>query len=91
MIALEFKEMVEVDTAYGKGYIWYMMDYGPNSDTLYTVVIKETGECWQMCHKDFRVAMNTSLGIRGKYGKPADKVVNGSLPLLSEKPEIKRY
>ena len=51
MIALEFKEMIEVITSKGDGYIWYMMDYGPNMDTLYTIIIKESGECWQMTHK----------------------------------------
>lgn len=67
MIALEFKEPVEVTTPKGDGYIWYMIDYGPHSDTLYTIVIKETGECWQMSHKDFRVKSNVSLGVRDSY------------------------
>ena len=67
MIALEFKDPVEVTTPKGDGYIWYMIDYGPHSDTLYTIVIKETGECWQMGHKDFRVKTNVSLGIGGNY------------------------
>jgi hypothetical protein len=44
-----------------------MMDYGPHSDTLYTIIIKESGECWQMCHKDFRIKQNTTMGICGKY------------------------
>ena len=67
MIALEFKDPVEVVTPKGDGYIWYMMDYGPHSDTLYTIVMKETGECWQMTHKDFRVKTNVTLGIGGSY------------------------
>ena len=80
MIALEFKESLEVNTAYGDGYIWYMMDYGPHADTLYTVIIKETGECWQMTHKDFRVKTNTSLGIRKEYKSPVkDKAALKSL------------
>ena len=73
MIAFEFKEPLEVTTAYGDGYIWYMIDYGPHADTLYTIIIKETGECWQMCHKDFRVKTNTSLGIRKHYESPQKK------------------
>lgn len=67
MIALEFKEMVEVTTAKGDGYIWYMMDYGPHSDTIYTIIIKNSGECWQMSHKDFRIKQNVTMGICGKY------------------------
>ncbi|HUC80731.1 MAG TPA: hypothetical protein VMR70_07420 [Flavisolibacter sp.] len=73
MIALEFQEPLEVTTAYGDGYIWYMMDYGPHADTLYTIIVKETGECWQMTHKDFRVKTNTSLGIRKQYNSPVTK------------------
>lgn len=67
MIALEFKDPVEVTTPKGDGYIWYMIDYGPHSDTLYTIVMKETGECWQMSHRDFRVKANVSLRIGGNY------------------------
>ncbi len=78
MIALEFKEMVEVATSKGDGYVWYMMDYGPNSDTLYTIIIKETGECWQMTHKDFRVKPNTTMNIRGSYSKPPVNGNNGT-------------
>ena len=70
MVTLEFSEPLEVTTAYGDGYIWYMIDYGPHADTLYTIIIKETGECWQMSHKDFRVKTNTSLGIRKNYESP---------------------
>lgn len=76
MIALEFNEMVEVSTSKGDGYIWYMIDYGPNMDTLYTIIIKETGECWQMTHKDFRVKSNTTMGIRSSYSKPP---LNGTI------------
>jgi hypothetical protein len=70
MITLEFRELVEVSTPKGDGVVWYMMDYGPSSDTLYTIVIKETGECWQMTHKDFRVKPNITMGIGGSYTKP---------------------
>ena len=67
MIALEFRDPIEVITPKGDGYIWHMIDYGPHSDTLYTIIIKQTGECWQMSHKDFRVKTNVTLGIGGSY------------------------
>jgi hypothetical protein len=67
MIVHEFRDPVEVSTSKGDGYVWYMMDYGPNSDTLYTIILKASGECWQMCHKDFRVKKNVTLGIGGTY------------------------
>ena len=81
MIAMEFKELVEVSTPKGDGYIWYMIDYGPHSDTLYTIIIKETGECWQMCHRDFRIKPNVTMGICGNYRK------NGLLPPGMETPQ----
>ena len=77
MIAMEFKEAVEVYTPKGEGIIWYMIDYGPHSDTLYTIVIKATGECWQMSHKDFRVKQNVSLGIGGNYEN--EELLNGKM------------
>jgi hypothetical protein len=81
MIALEFKVPLEVTTAYGNSYIWYMMDYGAHADTLYTIIIKETGECWQMCHKDFRVKGSTSLTIRKQY--PGLEKLNGHATLVN--------
>ncbi len=74
MIALEFKDPIEVTTPKGDGYIWYMIDYGPHSDTLYTIIIKQNGECWQMSHKDFRVKTNASLGVKEDYQK--DNMLN---------------
>jgi len=73
MIALEFKEKIEVSTSKGDGYIWYMINYGPNSDTWYAIIIKESGECWKMTHKDFRVKSNINMGIRGSCSKPSIK------------------
>ena len=70
MVFHEFNELVEVVTGKGDGYIWYMMDYGPQADTLYTIVIKATGECWQMTHKDFRIKANTTFSIMDKYPAP---------------------
>ena len=73
MIVYEFKELVEVTTAKGDGLIWYLIYYGPHSDTLYTIVITETGECWQMCHKDFRIKPNVTMGICGNYQQAVSK------------------
>ena len=78
MIALEFKEIVEVTTAKGDEYVLYIMDYGPNSDTLYTILIKESGECWQMTHRDFRIKAHTTFGIRDSYSKQSLNGVNSN-------------
>jgi hypothetical protein len=83
MVTLEFSQPVEVTTAKGDGYIWYMIDYGAHADTLYTVIIKETGECWQMCHKDFRIKANISLGIKNVNSKPTSLIRNGYENMLN--------
>lgn len=85
MIALEFKNPVEVTTPKGDGFIWYMIDYGPQSDTLYTIIIKETGECWQMSHKDFRVKANVSLGVGGNYQQNNQKTNSGGFESIGFK------
>jgi len=52
---------VEVDTPKGSGIIWLVTDYGHETDTIYTVVINETGEFWQFTHKDIRAKNNTTF------------------------------
>ena len=61
----QFSELIEVYVPmFSKtGYIWYMIDYGPQSDTLYAIVLKDSGEVWQLTHKDFRISKNISYGI----------------------------
>ena len=58
MIIFEPHNRVEVDTPKGEGYIWLVTEYGTETDTLYTIIIKETGELWQMTHKDLKVKNN---------------------------------
>ena len=58
MIIFEPHNKVEVDTPKGEGYIWLVTEYGTETDTLYTIIIKETGEMWQMTHKDLKVKNN---------------------------------
>lgn len=69
MIALEFKEMIEVSTSKGDGYMVY-----DRLRTKYGYALhhrnKESGECRQMTHKDLKVKSNITMGIRGSYSKP---------------------
>lgn len=52
---------VEVTTPKGKGIIWLVTDYGHETDTVYTVLIDDTGELWQYTHKDIRVRKNITF------------------------------
>ncbi len=53
---------IEVTTPKGAGVIWLVMDYGHETDTVYTVIINATGEMWQYTHKDIRVKNNITFG-----------------------------
>lgn len=52
---------VEVITPKGPGVIWLVTDYGHETDTIYTVIINETGEFWQYTHKDIRAKSNMTF------------------------------
>jgi hypothetical protein len=52
---------VEVTTPKGPGVIWLVIDYGHETDTIYTVIINETGELWQFTHKDIRAKNNITF------------------------------
>ncbi len=58
----EPKNRVEVNTPKGKGIVWLVTDYGHETDTMYTVIIDETGEIWQYTHKDLLVRNNITFG-----------------------------
>ena len=52
---------IEVTTPKGPGVIWLVTDYGYETDTIYTVIINETGELWQFTHKDIRAKNNITF------------------------------
>ena len=57
---------VEVTTPMGKGIIWLVTDYGHETDTIYTVILDETGQMWQFTHKDLVVRNNITFKRNGK-------------------------
>jgi hypothetical protein len=62
----EFRNRIEVTTPKGDGIILYMIDYGHETDTIYTIIIDKTGEMWQYTHKDIIVKPNITFK---RYGK----------------------
>jgi hypothetical protein len=50
-----------VKTPKGDGVVWLVMDYGHETDTVYTVIINSTGELWQFTHKDLIVKPNVTF------------------------------
>lgn len=65
MIIFEPQNRVDVSTPKGNGVIWLVTDYGHESNTIYTVIIDETGEMWQFTHKDLVVKSNITFGRNG--------------------------
>jgi hypothetical protein len=58
MRIFEPQNRVEVQTPKGSGMIWLVTEYGHETDTIYTVIINDTGEFWQYTHKDIRAKNN---------------------------------
>ena len=52
---------LEVSTPKGDGVVWYLIDYGHETDTIYTIIINETGELWQFTPKDIIVKPNITF------------------------------
>jgi hypothetical protein len=53
---------MEVSTPKGNGIVWLVTDYGHETDTIYTVILDETGELWQYTHKDLKIRKNITFG-----------------------------
>jgi hypothetical protein len=57
---------LEVSTPKGNGVVWLVTELGHETDTIYTIIINETGELWQFTHKDIIVKPNITFK---RYGK----------------------
>jgi hypothetical protein len=57
---------LEVSTPKGDGVVWLVTDYGHETDTIYTIIINDTGELWQFCHRDIIVKPNITFRRHGK-------------------------
>lgn len=66
MFIYEPKNRLDVTTPKGDGIVWYLIDYGHESSTIYTVIINETGELWQYTNAD--IIVKTNITFR-RYGK----------------------
>jgi hypothetical protein len=66
MMIYEPSNRLEVSTPKGDGVVWLVTDYGHETDTIYTIIINDTGELWQFCHRDIIVKPNITFR---RYGK----------------------
>lgn len=59
---LQLNPTIEMDTPKGRGHAEFLLDYGPEADLLWVVVINDTGEIWAFRSKDVRATANVSIG-----------------------------
>ena len=52
---------IEVTTPKGDGIILYLIEYGHETDTIYTIIINATGELWQFTNRDIIVKPNITF------------------------------
>jgi hypothetical protein len=59
---LQLSPVLEVDTPKGRGHAEFLIDYGPEADLLWVVVMRDTGEIWTFRNSDIRATANVSIG-----------------------------
>ena len=66
MIIYEPNNRLDVKTPKGDGIVLFVTEFGHETDTVYTIIINETGELWQYTPKDIIVKPNITFR---RYGK----------------------
>jgi hypothetical protein len=61
-VILQLSPVLEVDTPKGRGHAEFLLDYGPEADLLWVVVLRDTGEIWTLRNADLRATANVSIG-----------------------------
>ena len=59
---LQLNPPIPMNTPKGEGFAHILIDYGPESDLYWTVLITETGEIWTYANKHVRASKNITLG-----------------------------
>lgn len=59
---LQLNPPIPMNTPKGEGFAHILIDYGPESDLYWTVLITETGEIWTYANKYVRASKNITLG-----------------------------
>lgn len=66
---LQLNPPLPMNTPRGEGFAHILIDYGPESDLYWTVIITESGEIWTFSNREIRASKNITLG-RVSPGKP---------------------
>lgn len=93
---LQLNPPIPMNTPKGEGFAHILLDYGPESDLYWTVLITETGEIWTYANRYVRASKNITLG-RTNPSRPhgmhdrnaAGKAMPADLPLPVELPRTR--
>lgn len=59
---LQLNPPLPMNTPKGEGFAHILIDYGPESDLYWTVLITATGEIWTFANRHVRASKNITLG-----------------------------
>jgi hypothetical protein len=59
---LQLNPPLPMNTPKGEGFAHILIDYGPESDLYWTVLITESGEIWTFSNRQVRASKNITLG-----------------------------
>lgn len=62
LTVLQLNPPLPMNTPKGEGFAHILIDYGPESDLYWTVIITETGEFWTFSNREVRASKNITLG-----------------------------
>jgi hypothetical protein len=65
---------LEVQTPKGDGIVWYLIDYGHETDTIYTIIL-DNGEIWQYPAKSIKVKSNITFGREVKTDNSSSRKI----------------
>jgi hypothetical protein len=61
-VVLQLNPPIPMNTPKGEGFAHILIDYGPESDLYWTVLITATGEIWTYANRYVRASKNITLG-----------------------------
>jgi hypothetical protein len=70
---LQLNPPLPMNTPKGEGFAHILIDYGPESDLYWTVLLKDSGEIWTFANYEVRASKNITLGRVSPESPPAEK------------------
>lgn len=78
---LQLNPPIPMNTPKGEGFAHILIDYGPESDLYWTVLITATGEIWTYANRQVRASKNITLGRTHPESPVADQMPADARPV----------